>query len=221
MKTLIPSNEQVAHVVARGRLHGYVEFSGRDNTYEAHAIASTDKWVQVEHSEPWLEPRSAWISDQPSPGHRLANVWLSATMVPLNTSVNHLNFGLPAEQWHLPCLDIDVPRSLLLENDLQVCSPGRILLYHPETIRWVPSSTPGHHHVYIDYPMTWYAYELMMTLLMERGVLEEGYVKASIRQGYTCVRKPECPKYEAIPPPDFEDDWPPPGQVYIDPYDED
>jgi hypothetical protein len=224
----IPSNEQVAHVVARGRMHGYVDFDERESHYEDHALASTFKWVKVWPDEeelvdagviPWRP--TAWSDDQPGPNYRLANVWLSATPCPVEISIHRLNLGLPADNWHLPVLDVDRPRSLLLENDIQTCSPGRILLYHPEAIRWVPSTTPGHHHVYIDYPMAWDPYTLMLMLLVERGVLEEDYAQASIRQGYTTVRKPECPKPSPNLVIDMSGGWTRPGEVYKDPYDED
>jgi hypothetical protein len=75
--------------------------------------------------------------------------------------------------------------------------------------------------VYIDYPMTWHAYEMMLSLLVQREVLEEGYAMASIRQGYTCVRKPECPKVPTMHDISMAEAWAPPGEVYKDPYDED
>jgi hypothetical protein len=67
---------------------------------------------------------------------------------------------------HRPVLDLDMPAYL------------------------VPSSTPGHHHLYIDHPMTWEAYVKLLEALADAGLLERGYVEASVRRGRTDVRLP-------------------------------
>lgn len=67
---------------------------------------------------------------------------------------------------HCPVLDIDVPAFL------------------------IPSSTPGHSHLYVDYPMTWRQYKRLLRALARSGIVEEGYVKASIRRKHTAVRVP-------------------------------
>lgn len=68
--------------------------------------------------------------------------------------------------WHLPVLDLDVPH------------------------RYVPSSTEGHGHLYLDTPLPWDAYVKLLRALSEAGILEYGYVDASIEKGATMVRKP-------------------------------
>lgn len=67
---------------------------------------------------------------------------------------------------HCPVLDIDVPAYL------------------------VPSSTPGHSHLYIDLPMSWRTYRRLLRALARAGVLEKTYVDASIRRRHTAVRVP-------------------------------
>jgi len=67
---------------------------------------------------------------------------------------------------HSPVLDIDVSAYL------------------------VPSSTPGHSHLYIDYPMSWRQYKRLLKALAKSGLVEPGYVKASIRRKHTAVRVP-------------------------------
>lgn len=67
---------------------------------------------------------------------------------------------------HAPVLDIDMPAYL------------------------IPSSTPGHSHLYIDHPMSWRAYKQLLKALAKAGILEKGYVKASIRRKHTAVRVP-------------------------------
>ena len=67
---------------------------------------------------------------------------------------------------HAPVLDIDVPSE------------------------WVPSSTPGHAHLYIDVPMTWWRYKRLLKALAKAGIIEKSYVKVSIARGHTDVRVP-------------------------------
>jgi len=65
---------------------------------------------------------------------------------------------------HYPVLDFDVPA------------------------RYVPSTTPGHGHLYIDVPMTWEKYERLLLAMAYAGILEEGYVQAALRRKATYVR---------------------------------
>ena len=71
---------------------------------------------------------------------------------------------------HSPVLDIDIPAYL------------------------VPSGTRGHSHLYFDHLMTWRQYKRLLKALGRAGILEDGYVKASIRRGHTSVRVPWRPK---------------------------
>lgn len=91
--------------------------------------------------------------------------------------------GTP-ERWerHKVVLDIDVPAKL------------------------VPSSTPGHSHLYIDAEMSWEHYSAILIALGAAGVLEEGYVKASLSRKHTAVRLPWVKKPDPngplpVPPP--------------------
>lgn len=67
---------------------------------------------------------------------------------------------------HRPVLDIDFPAKL------------------------VPSSTPGRFHLYLDIDMPWADYEKLLKVMAEVGVLEPGYVAASIERKATFVRLP-------------------------------
>lgn len=67
---------------------------------------------------------------------------------------------------HAPALDIDVPMGV------------------------VPSSTPGHNHLYFDVRMPWRRYKRLLKAMAAAGLLEEGYVKASIRRRHTALRVP-------------------------------
>jgi len=60
----------------------------------------------------------------------------------------------------------------------------------------IPSSTPGHFHLYFEKAMTWGNYCGLLKALGDVGILEAGYVKASLRRGYSSVRKPGVYKQE-------------------------
>lgn len=84
--------------------------------------------------------------------------------------VPNLVSSLCDDELHRPALDFDFPVTV------------------------VESSTPGHHHVYIDKPMTWERYQLLLVVLREVGLLEEGYVSASLERKMTMLRLPGVTK---------------------------
>lgn len=87
----------------------------------------------------------------------------------------------PEGGWHYPVLDLDLP------------------------VYVVPSSTPGHSHLYIDHLMTWEKYVALLRALADAGLVEEGYVKASIARGHTALRLPWVRKWTNDEP----TTWPP------------
>ena len=74
---------------------------------------------------------------------------------------------------HWPVLDLDIPAVL------------------------VPSSTPGHSHLYLDVEMNDEQFWAMCDALVEAGVLQPGYVSACKSRGYTSVRLPWVRKGES------------------------
>lgn len=80
--------------------------------------------------------------------------------------------GIEEVPMHRPVLDLDFPAML------------------------VPSSTPGHFHLYLDKPMKWTAYHDLLGALAEAGIIEEGYAEASQVRGYSAVRVPWLKKGE-------------------------
>lgn len=74
------------------------------------------------------------------------------------------------EVMHAPVIDIDFPAVL------------------------IPSSTPGHFHLYLERPVKWSAYVRMLEAMSDAGLVERGYVRASVARGRTFVRKPTCTK---------------------------
>lgn len=54
----------------------------------------------------------------------------------------------------------------------------------------LPSSTPGHHHLFIDKAMTWEKYRDLIEAFVDAGIVEPGYMGASEQRGFTGVRPP-------------------------------
>lgn len=54
----------------------------------------------------------------------------------------------------------------------------------------VESSSPGHYHLYFNKKIPWERYEEVLRVLGEAGLLETGWVKASIARQQSLLRKP-------------------------------
>lgn len=54
----------------------------------------------------------------------------------------------------------------------------------------VRKTSPGKHHLYVDAVIPWSGYARLLTTLGTLGVLERGYVSASLARGYTALRLP-------------------------------
>lgn len=72
--------------------------------------------------------------------------------------------------WHRPIIDIDIPAAL------------------------VPSSTPGHNHLYIDCLISSHAYGALLTALEAAGIVQGGIVRQFNLLGETVVRAPHVKK---------------------------
>ena len=66
---------------------------------------------------------------------------------------------------HMPVLDIDYDATLL------------------------PSSTAGHYHLYLNKLCSWRQYKKFLKAMADAGLIEKGYVKASLGRKQTFVRK--------------------------------
>ena len=74
--------------------------------------------------------------------------------------------SLTPNERHAPVLDLDFPCQL------------------------VPSTTPGHFHLYLDKTVTWEQYRGLLDALFAAGLIEEGFHRMSLQRGATFVRKP-------------------------------
>lgn len=61
-------------------------------------------------------------------------------------------------------------------------------LDHPALL--LDSSTPGHHHLYVDVEIPDPEWRELIKALAKAGVIEEGYAEASLERGHTDLRLP-------------------------------
>lgn len=54
----------------------------------------------------------------------------------------------------------------------------------------IPSSTPGHFHLYVDHVIEHDAWVTLIDALADAGLIEDGYRGASLARGFTDVRLP-------------------------------
>jgi hypothetical protein len=107
------------------------------------------------------------------PGDR--TLWKAVTRDRLERVTNradaHLVSSMVEPGVHMPVLDIDFPAQL------------------------VPTSTPGHFHLYLDIDMDWETYVGLLNALCDAGVIQPGYYANSVRRGASYARLPEKPKH--------------------------
>lgn len=101
----------------------------------------------------------------------------TTSLADAQVTTSMLRPGLPCGQGrtHRPVLDLDLPAQL------------------------IPSSTPGHFHLYLDVEVPHRAYMALLDALAVAGVIEEGYRNASRERGYTAARLPWVRKPEPLP----------------------
>lgn len=60
--------------------------------------------------------------------------------------------------------------------------------------RLIPSSTPGHFHLYIDEEMSWEACLQMLEGLLNAGLIQQGWYDGAVAAKRMTVRHPDFPK---------------------------
>ena len=78
------------------------------------------------------------------------------------------------KEMHYPVIDLDVP------------------------VHLVPSSTPGHSHLYIDKEVSRGQFESILWALTDAGIVEDGYYAMFIKRGRADVRLPWVQKGAAL-----------------------
>jgi hypothetical protein len=95
------------------------------------------------------------------------NLITSAVLTKAQHGMANADFKFVDGDWvHAPVIDID----------------------HPCTV--VPSAKPGHYHLFIDKEMTRVQYFKLLDVMVEVGIVEDGYVAAAKKNGFTGVRIP-------------------------------
>jgi hypothetical protein len=91
--------------------------------------------------------------------------------------------SLTKSGWHAPVLDIDIP-----------CT-------------YVPSTTEGHGHLYIDKELTLPQYIELMEVLVRLGIVERGFLISLEQRGFTAVRLPWIKKPSKYDPWNEGEKW--------------
>jgi len=99
----------------------------------------------------------------------------------------------PGDREEVPIVEAaNVITSLHREEDLLGEARHALVLDidHPSWL--MPSTTPGHYHLYVDVPggIPSTEYYLLLTALANARVIEAGYAGASAARGFTSVRLP-------------------------------
>lgn len=81
---------------------------------------------------------------------------------------------VPGSKLHRPVIDIDIP------------------------VRLIPSSTPGHGHLYLDVELTWDDYLMLLEAMAAVGIVESGFLNIAKERGGTYVRLPWVRKVRPI-----------------------
>lgn len=83
----------------------------------------------------------------------------------------------PNDKRHVLAIDLDIPATL------------------------VPSSTPGHQHLYVETKegIPHHRYLALLAALADCGIIEEGYAAVSIARGHSDLRLPWVSKDDEIP----------------------
>lgn len=99
------------------------------------------------------------------------NTYISGAMNPPIVDPHKSNLvGSKYGDKHLPVIDLDMPCVLL------------------------DSSTPGHHHLYIDKEVDEDKYFKLLDALVDAGLVQKGFAWSARKNGQTYVRKPGVKK---------------------------
>ena len=55
----------------------------------------------------------------------------------------------------------------------------------------IPSSTPGHFHLYLDKKISWNKYRQLLEALYEAGIIQRGFYESSLERKQTMVLLPD------------------------------
>lgn len=94
----------------------------------------------------------------------------SKTPVPASVENANVVTSLLPNGNHAPCIDLDFPAYL------------------------IPSTTPGHFHLYLEKELSWKEYEKLLKAMSEVGIIEKNYYSMSEKIKQTVLRLPYIKK---------------------------
>jgi hypothetical protein len=84
----------------------------------------------------------------------------------------------------------DVADATIITSEVAGSDKHKVALDIDFPVTAIPSSTPGHSHLYIDKELTWEQYLILIAAFVKVGPVEEGYLGASEQRGFTSLRLP-------------------------------
>lgn len=162
-------------------------------------MTTTEQATEPTETE-WLDPLGAAAETEPAPAREL----------PMDGQVLLHVVGLggdssgPDTEGELRTETEDRELAMLVSSAMVGRGFAGNVLHRPVldldfSAHLVPSSSPGHCHLYIDRPMTWETYSKLLDALAEADLLESGYVGAAKRRQQTTVRVPWLRKGDPAP----------------------
>jgi hypothetical protein len=147
----------------------------------------------------WLQPNQKVIEGSP-------------IKVMTNPLLANLVLSLCDDGYHRPAIDVDYPCEIVTTFGRQTLAvdtsvpPWSAYSYRVNRgiittdledfgeVELVPSTTPGHFHVYGDNAMTWNQYHRLLSQLKGKSIIGRRYYDLSIERGFTALRKPGVKK---------------------------
>jgi hypothetical protein len=93
-----------------------------------------------------------------------------AKLPPLPLHESNVVSSLLPNGRHAPAIDVDLP------------------------VHAVPSTTPGHSHLYLDVELTWPDYLSLLEVMRDVGIVQDGFYRSAKSRGTTLLRLPGVPK---------------------------
>jgi hypothetical protein len=174
---------------------------------EALSLVATDRFIRDQEHE--LEPDRTFKHVNCAvcgPGPLLRGTVPSSFEHPffrMETQTHHDGYGGKWQTQHpkaaLPEYAEMVSSKVIEEGKYTGMHTVMLDLDFPVTL--MESSTPGHHHLYIDHLMNWREYRGLLRALDKVDLIEHGYYCAAVRQHATMLRPPWVKKQIGSPVP--------------------
>jgi hypothetical protein len=96
----------------------------------------------------------------------------------------------------------DVDQATVITSRIAGSEKHKIVIDLDLPAQLIPSTTPGHFHLYVDHEVDWMTYVNLLQALAKARLVEQGYVDVSIFRGHTAARLPWVKK---VSPPEVEE----------------